>query len=483
MRGYQCLKNIYLTVHSPEWESPITPDRQAVFDQGNRVGEVARERFPGGLLVDNPPWDFIGSLAKTRGLINQNTATLYEAAFEFNGFYARADILTFSKDTQRWKMFEVKSSTKLKDEHIDDIGLQAWIIAKSGLPLEQINLLHLNSECRYPDLSKLFISIDLTQKIRDIYPSILPKVSEILTTIKKDVAPPITIGSYCTEPYECGFMAHCWKDIPKPSIFNLPKISSKKWDLYSQGIISLDDPKLIDLSPIQERVIQVHRTKIRFVDQEGIKSALSAWTFPLVFLDFETINPAIPRYLGCSPYQHVPFQYSVHILNALDGEPIHKEFLHTDSSDPRPLLIPRLIEDCAGEGSIVAYYGKFESDRISEMAEHYPKYKNDLEMIKNRIVDPLPVIRNHVYDEKFNGSYSLKAVAPGILGKEQSFDGMLISNGLAAQRGFEEIIGDNTTEERKAELIYGILEYCKKDTFVMVELVKWLFKEATNVTV
>lgn len=480
LKGYQCLKNIYLTIHNPELESPITPDKQAVFDQGNRVGQKAREHFPGGTLLDFPPWDFVGSLAKTKELIAQGTTILYEAAFEYNGLYARADILTYSKETGRWKMFEVKSSTKLKDEHLDDIGLQAWIIAKTGLPLEQISLLHINNECVFPDLSNLFKTVDLTQSIRDIYPSILPKVSEILSTIKKDTVPMVSIGPQCLAPYDCGFINHCWKNIPKPSVFNLPKINSKKWDLYAQGIISLDDPRLTELAPIQQRMVEVHRTQKRFVDLNGIRSALSTWTFPMVFLDFETINPAIPRYDGTHPYQQVPFQYSVHRLKTLDGEVEHQEFLHTDLSDPRPSLIPKLIEDCGAEGVVVAYFARFETDRMKELSEFLPQYKEGLDSLIARAVDPLEIIRESVYDVGFNGSFSLKVVAPALLGDEASYDGMLVGDGSAAQRAYEEIIDENTPEQRKHELTQGILEYCKKDTAVMVDLVKWLYKQEEN---
>lgn len=482
LKGYQCLKNIYLTIHNPQLESPISPDTQAIFDQGNRVGEVARTHFPGGVLIDNAPWDFVGSLTKTKELISQNATIIYEAAFEYNGTYARVDILKFSKETGRWKMFEVKSSTKLKDEHVDDIGLQAWIIAKSGLPIEQINLMHINSECTYPDLTNLFTTVDLTQQIRDVYPNILPKVNEILTTIKGSEVPNISIGPQCTQPYECGFMEHCWKDIPKSSVFDLPKINSKKWDLYSQGIIGLDDSRLNDLSPIQERVIQVHHSGKRFVDQEGIRSALSSWTFPLVFLDFETINPAIPRYDGTRPYQQVTFQYSVHVLRASDGEVEHQEFLHTNLSDPRPTLIPKLIEDCGAEGVVVAYYARFEKERMMEMATSFPQFKEQLESICSRLVDPLPIIRDFVYDVGFNGSFGLKNVAPALLGKEHGYDGMLVADGGAAQRAFDEIIDLKTNQIRKKELTLGILEYCKKDTLVMVELVKWLFKQVNTST-
>lgn len=480
MRGYRCLKFIYLTIHHPELEAPITPDQQALFDQGNAVGEEARKRFPGGTLVNNKPWDFFGSLKRTRELLAQKTEVIYEAAFEYNGCYARADIIQYSKDTQRWKIFEVKSSTKVKDEQLDDVGLQAWIMAKSGLPIEQISILHINNTCRYPNLENLFTAEDVTEKMRALYPEILGKVTNIFSVIKKNTVPDIDIGQHCTNPNECGFKENCWKEkkVPEVSVLDLPQIKTKKWDLYSQGIVKLDDSRLGDLSPLQQRVADVFKTGKRFVDANGIRGALSNWKFPFIFLDFETINPAIPRYEGTTPYQQVPFQFSVHKWNSPNDELTHIEYLHTGKDDPRPNLISKLLEACGKTGSIIAYYGQFESGRIKELVDFSSKNKMQLEALLERIVDPLPIIRDHVYDNAFLGSFSLKNVGPAILGEDQSYEGMLVSNGTAAQRAFEELINDNTPKERKDELIAASLEYCKKDTLVMVELVKWLCRQA-----
>lgn len=287
-------------------------------------------------------------------------------------------------------------------------------------------------------------------------------------------------GAHCTSPNECGFKAHCWgeKKIPSLSVLDLPQIRDKKWNYYSQGIIGLDDPRLTELSPIQQRVVEVFKAGTRFVDVTAIKSAIATWKFPLVFLDFETINPAIPRYTGCGPYQHVPFQFSVHLWNSPDANVEHREFLFDSSGDPRPTLIPQLIEACKGDGSIVAYYGKFESDRISELIRFSPNHTEELESINARIVDPLPIFREHVYDNAFGGSFSLKAVAPAILGAVHSYDGMAVADGSAAQRAFEELISDQTQPSRKSELRGAMLEYCRKDTQVMVDLVKWLYEQA-----
>ena len=479
MKGYRCPKCIYLTIHHPELETPITPETQALFDQGNMIGTKAREYYPGGVLIDNKPWDFTGALAKTRELLANGISTIYEAAFEYEGCYARADIIQYSPDTKRWSIFEVKSSTKVKPEHYDDIGLQAWIMAKSGLPIEQINIVHLNSNCHYPDLSNLFKEIDITNEIREKYLNIQPKINEIFSTIKQPDAPDVDIGPYCLIPTECGFIQHCWekKEIPEVSVFNLPQINNRKWKLYYDGIKTLDDPKLTDLNELQERVVKCLKTGEQYIDKESIQIALSHWEFPLTFLDFETISPAIPRYDRCRPYEHVPFQFSVHIWQTPDTEIVHKEFLHETVDDPRPKLIPLLLQACEEAGSIVAYYGQFETNQIRSLADYSPEHRDSLIKLTGRIVDPLPIIRDTVYDNAFSGSFSLKSVAPALLGKLHSYDNMPVANGGDAQRAFEELISPNTPSDKKVVLKNAMIEYCKKDTLVMVELVKWLYHQ------
>jgi hypothetical protein len=479
MKGYRCLKCIYLTVHQPELEAPISPETQALFDQGNEVGTKSREFYHGGTLVDNKPWDFAGSLTKTRELLANGTPIIYEAAFEYMGCYARADIIQYSPDTKRWRIFEVKSSTKVKPEHYDDVGLQVWIMGNSGLPIEQINIVHLNPDCRYPDLSNLFKEVDVTEKVHAKYLSVQPKINEIFTAIKQTNVPGIDIGRYCLAPTECGFTQHCWqqKKIPDVSVFDLPRINNKKWECYYDGIIALNDPRLSDLNELQERVVTCFKTGERYINEELIQTALSGWKFPLVFLDFETINPAIPRYEECRPFEHVPFQFSAHTWQTPDAAITHKEFLHEYADDPRPSLISSLLEACGEEGSIVAYFGRFEAERIQALAAYSPKDHDALMKLTDRIVDPLPIIRETVYDNAFACSFSLKAVAPALLGESHSYDGMLVANGTAAQRAFEELISSSTSASRKLILQDAMMEYCKKDTLVMVELVTWLFSQ------
>ncbi len=482
MHGYQCLKNIYQIIHNPELASPITEEQQAIFDQGNKIGEKARKSFPGGVLVDNKPWDFFGSLKKTRDLI-KNEKIIYEAAFEYNGCYARADIIVFSNETKSWSIYEVKSSTKVKPEQLDDVGLQTWIIANSGLPIEATYILHLNPDCHFPNLDNLFIKENVTDSLKNIHSNIDSKLKKIFRVINSEKTPDIDIGPHCFSPWECGFRNSCWreKNIPKISIFDLPRIDDdKKWEFYKNDIIHLNDKRLSGLSELQLRMKDAFISEKRFIDKDLISNEMKTWKYPLVFLDFETINPAIPRYEGCSPYKQVPFQFSIHIQREPEGELEHHEYLHEDNSDPRPHLIPELLEACSGSGSIVAYYASFEKNRIKEMADQFSDYSDKLNGLLDRFVDPLPIIREGVYDNNFRGSFSLKNVAPAILGDNYSYQDMVIPDGNATQRAFEELIARETKTDRKRELREAMLDYCKKDTFVMVKLIHWLLDQANS---
>ena len=475
MRGYRCPKSIYLTIHQPELEPPVGPAQQAVFDQGNLVGELARSYYPGGILVENKPWDFGGSLKRTRELMKEGAEFIYEAAFEYKGCYARADILKHSKESGRWTLLEVKSGTKVKSEYLDDVGLQAWIIANSGLQLEKICIVHLNPECRYPNLKNLFIEADVTDQLRDTYRDIAPRMNAIFGALRTPHVPDMDIGPHCVRHRDCEFKNHCFteKGIPSLSVFNIPRLGDKVWEYYKSGHIELKDVSTQGMTDAQKRIVHAHVNKSDFLSRSGVQESLATWNYPFVFLDFETINPAIPCYPGTAPYQHTPFQFSAHVQRQ-SGSPLeHREYLHDDGTDPRPGLISALLDACEGQGTIVAYYAKFEIDRIQEMAACFPEYAERLMALVPRFADPLEVMRAHVYHQAFGGSYSLKSVAPALLGKDYSYDGLAVPDGLAAQRAFKELIL-MTDPDRRAKLRAAMLEYCAMDTLAMVKVVDWL---------
>jgi hypothetical protein len=485
MRSYQCLKSGYLTIHNHELEPPIGPELQALFDQGNEVTLQARLHFPNGKLVENPPWDFVGALKKTREMIAAQNEIIFEAAFEYKGCFARADILIFSKETQRWSIVEVKSTTKLKPEHLDDIGLQTWIMANAGLPIEKISLMHLNPLCKYPDLKNLFSTTDITDELRKKHTSISPRLTEIFKTLKATIVPDIDLGQHCFIPNECPFWSHCKqeKKIPEISLFDIPNLRDKKWILYNEGLVDIHHPKLSEsegLSPLQKQQLHCLQTGEVYIQKDAIQQALSNWQWPLTFLDFETINPAIPRFDGCNPYSQVPFQYSLHISNSLGEKPIHFYYLHCEKNDPRRSLAESLVANCPKLGSVVAYYSKFEATRLQELEDLFPDLHRDLKSIRERLVDPLPIFREHVYFADFKSSFSLKSVAPAILGEKSSYKHLIVSNGGEAQRAYEKMCHFPSENPKKNEIFQQLLDYCNQDTFVLLQLTEWLINQSKN---
>ena len=476
MRGFRCHKALYLTIQFPELEPPIDAEKQALFDQGNEVGALARSYFKPGVLIDNKPWDFTGALARTREIIAKKTPVVFEAAFEHAGFYARADVLEFDPALERWCITEVKSSTKVKPEHIQDAALQAWIFAKNNFHIHRIQVMHLNSACRYPNLENLFTIVDVTDAVRERYKTIAPTLQSILNDLYKPTVPNIPIGSHCENPNPCEFMAHCWKHsrIPPMSILDLPGLRDKKWALFNEGIINLDDARLTDLNELQTRIIEAHRHNTRYHDINALRNAINTWEYPHYYLDFETINPAIPRYDNTGPYQQVPFQFSVHVQAASNSEVLHLAYLHDDASDPRPALIEALLQACGEQGAIIAYHSKFEEARIKELADYSEQHREALEALIPRLVDPLPLMREFIYDPAFHGKFGLKSVAPALLGESESYEGMLVANGGEAQRAFEKLISPKTPIKEKEALKQAMLDYCNKDTAIMLPLIRAL---------
>ena len=252
------------------------------------------------MLIDNKPWDFVGALKRTRELIAEGGhEVLFEAAFEYKGCFARVDILQFDRTTGRWTVIEVKSATKVKPEYLDDVGLQIFVLANSGLPIERVCLWHLSSECRAPDLKNLFREVDVTADLRTRHPSIAPKLNEIFGAIRRPEIPAVDIGPHCSaREGDCQFKAHCFaeKGVPALSVFNIPAIKEKAWEYYAQGKLELRDIDPAELNETQQRMVRATLNGKREVNVEALLQAIHEWKFPLVFLDFETINPALPRY-------------------------------------------------------------------------------------------------------------------------------------------------------------------------------------------
>ena len=238
--------------------------------------------------------------------------------------------------------------------------------------------------------------------------------------------------------------------------------------MQDAGVLYLADvPASYALTAAQRAFVDFHAQEQVIVDRAAIQKALAALQFPLYFLDFETIDYAIPIFDGCKPYQHVPFQYSCHML-AADGTLTHCDYLHTDATDPRRPLAESLLRHIGATGSLIAYNIPFERGVLLHLAEHLPAYASRLQGMADRLWDQLPIFRQHYRDYRFGKSNSLKAVLPVIV-PAMSYTMLDVQNGAQAQVVWEAMIGEGETAVKQT-MIQQLRDYCHLDTLAMVEI-------------
>lgn len=472
LSGLQCIKKLWLGAYAPEKAAPLRPFREMVLRRGTGVGELARERFPEGRPVE--------SLEETASLLSQFSdkpeAALFEPAFLFDRIFVRIDVLKKNK-SGGWDIIEVKSTLDVQDIQLPDAAVQKYAAAGAGMEIGNTCIMHLNRECRYPDLSNLFVIEKVDSLIRKELEIVPEAAGAFLRVLARNEEPEVSIGDHCSDPYECEFKEYCWRTVPSPSVYNIRRLNrERRKDLLELGIRgALDIPPDYPLTGRERKQVEMYRRGTPEIEREKIEKALKQLTFPLYFLDFETDNPAVPRYEGTRPYRQVPFQYSLHILTE-DGVLEHREYLHTDKSDPRRPLAEQLAGDLTAEnpsGTVIAYYAVFEKNVIRGLAGLFPDLSDELLSTLSRFWDLLDIFKKYYRHPGFLGSNSLKSVLP-VLVPEMSYAGLDVQNGPEAQLAWNALIDDETPPEEKKRIEEGLRFYCRQDTMAMVEIYRRL---------
>ena len=478
IRGLQCEKSLYLYKHQYRLKDPTPSSLQAVFDQGTNIGLLAQELFPNG--ADASPenhFKMFESVRKTQKFISQGESIIYEATFLYNNVLAALDILV--KDNDGWKAYEVKSSTKVSETYIKDAAIQYHTITNSGVDLKDISIVHINNQYTREgelDIHQLFTIESVYDQVLEFLPRIPNEVRRLKNVIESSEIPNVDIGPHCSDPYDCDFKGTCWKHIPDYSVFNISRLNKdKKFDLYNQGVITLDQIDLghTDLSPNQVLQVQSEVNGTAYIDKNEIRNFTNGLSYPLYFLDFETIGPAVPKYNGSRPYQQLVFQYSLHIQETSTSKLEHREYLADPSQDPRIGFIEQLIEVCGNSGDIIVYNIGFERGKLNDLINVFPEYSNELRRIVNRLKDlMIPFQQKWYYTPEMKGSYSIKYVLPALV-PELSYNDLDIKEGGTAFNTFLSMVNGTfagDVEETRNQL----LEYCKLDTFAMVKILEKL---------
>jgi len=477
LKGIQCDKHLYLYKHHYNWQDKITEQQLAVFNRGHRVGALAQTLFPDGIDASpSSPRAYAKAVKYTKELIENDASIIYEAAFIHNEVLIYADILV--RNGEKWKVYEVKSSTSISETNVNDISIQYYVMTNAGLDIEDISIIYINNEyIRTGELSldKFFNIESLLTYAVENQDWIVEEVERLKEVVRQEEMPDIEIGLQCNDPYRCSYIGHCWRHIPENSVFDISRMHlSKKFELYDMGIVSIEDiPDEYILPTSQQLQVDSYKSGKIIIDKEAIKNFLSTFEYPLYFMDFESFQPAVPLFNNSKPYQQIPFQYSLHYLESKGSVLEHSEFLAETEDDPRISFIEKLLEDTSRRGLIVVYNKSFEKMILNSIADSFPKYKDEIEERIIRIVDlMIPFQKKWFYIPAMKGSYSIKAVLPALV-PELSYESLEIADGGSASIAFEQLF-DEKDMFKIDETRKKLLEYCKLDTLAMVKILEKL---------
>jgi hypothetical protein len=477
--GLQCHKLLWWRVHEPN-APELTPDAQtqAIFDQGTNVGKLARTYVPGGTLIDFPYYQTQKKIEATTAALAAGAPVIYEASFSADRVFVAVDILERLRDD--FGLIEVKSSTGAKPEHLPDAAIQVHVLKSAGVDVRRVEIMYLNRACTFPDLSDLFTRTDVTREVTALLPDIPAQVHGQLSMLEGTL-PEVAIGPHCGTPYECSFRSRCWEGLPAHHVSTLYRIGKQAWDLVAAGCNTIHAlPAGMSLNAIAERQRRSIVSNTMIVEP-SLRDALKEFEPPLAFLDFETINPAVPVWDGCHPYDNVPVQFSCHRQKPGGGYE-HIEWLADGPGDPRPAIAQALVAACSGARTVVAYNASFERTCLRGLGEALgPQTACAMEDIESLIKDLLPAVRDHVYHPGFGGSFSLKSVLPALV-PELSYDELEVSDGSIAALELARLLlrGDTLPEMEKTRLREGLLRYCELDTWGTVRLLERLHELAAG---
>ena len=467
LAGLQCHKRLFLEVYSPELATPPTPDRRAIMDMGTDVGVLARQYFPGGVLVEETHRQIPAALSRTAELVaDPKVPAIFEGAFVWQSILVRVDVIE-RLDSTRWRLIEVKATAKVKATHLDDLSIQSAVLEGAGIVVDTCFLMHLNTPYVFLggalNLEEMFALDNMTDEVQARRQLVKLQLEDMWDVLQQPTSPTIAPDGHCHQPYECPFWDHCTKAKSSRWVFYLPGSSKLQKLLMQEEVETIDDiPSYIQLSDIQQRV----KNNVEWVSPL-LRARLQSVRYPVHHLDFETFMPAIPVFAYTRPYRPIPFQWSNHIEYA-DGTVVHHQYLCVDGRDPREEVAQQLL-GCVGEAGTICVYSEYERFLLFALGDLLPHLKPALSKVVRRLWDLLSVIQQHYYHPDFRGSFSIKTVLPALV-PTLAYDDLTIQNGAVAAVMYQKMVFSEVDLMERAHIAQALQEYCCRDTWAMVEL-------------
>jgi hypothetical protein len=435
-----------------------------------------QHRMEQGKEIENLARQFI-----KEHLLHGATAEIeHEKTFIDGNFQARVDTVAYYPAEGTIDIYEIKSSSSVKKEDKYDGAFQR-LVCEANETVRDVYIVHLNKEYIRQgelELEELFIADNINEDIEKIREEVI-KAREEANRISMLGTPELILA--CVKPDECPCPTLCHGELPDYPIYDIPRLNhNKALGLREMGILAIQDiPAGYPLSVFQSRCVEVVKSGEPISDTHTIRYELDKLEYPLNFLDYETYNPGIPFFDGYRPYQHVVFQYSLHIVENPESVMKHHEVLFTDEGDPGIRLVEHLSERIANSGSVIVWHKPFEVGRNKEMAEQYPEYRDFLLDVNARIYDLKEIFSKGLYiHPDFHGSASIKNVLPVLVPEfDQNYAELHISQGEEAMLAWADIMAGNVPQEQVTQLRKDLLSYCELDTLAMVKIWEALKEE------
>ncbi|NBW66297.1 DUF2779 domain-containing protein [bacterium] len=457
------------------WFAHRDPQREPGFGEqwrfwvGHEVEKTARTWLGAGEVLRRSPVDAAVDATKA-AVASRAHERLFEATFVADGCVARADAIECVDG--EWTVLEIKSGKSKLDavdkSYIDDLAFTVCVAIAAGLPVHRACLVLINGEYELDGPVDFFVRVDVTEDVMARAREFSLLAPGMASVVLAESAPPAMLNFACRN---CDYYTTtCVGQGVDDPLWLIPRLSQKRFDQLKGYERISRVPAETELTEIQTRVFKVLRSGEPHIDAPVLAQLLRTVEWPAYYLDFETVSPALPWFPHTSPYQAMPFQYSLHVASRLGSAPTHHEFLAPLQGDWRRALLEQLIAELGGRGSVVVY-SSYERTCLKALANWFPEYRDAIDGVIARMFDLEEVFKVAYAHPGFLGKTSIKKILPVMVDeRELSYHNLPVNNGDDALGLFSLMRVGDIDEAFHTRFTDQLLEYCKLDTLAMVRL-------------
>ncbi len=473
---------LWLKKNEPHKIPPTDELTQSKFDNGHEFEEIAEKLFEDSIKLSfNNYAEYLTMGPRTKDALNSGHKVILQAKFEYENLACICDVVELNEDGSI-NLYEIKSSTKLKIEHLYDLAFQKYVLINAGLKVNSINLIHVNNRFIKNgeiDPKLITVSLDITGEVNDLADFTIKHIKQANKVMNLGKCPDMSPAFCRLGSFDDYMQIYRFNNVlGEDSIYNLISIDAKLVKKFEENNIEKLSQITSDLifNPKQVRQVNAILKDEVIIQKDSIKKFLDLFKYPLYFLDYETLMSAVPYFDGTSPYSQIPFQFSIHKIDKPGGKLEHYSYLHADQSNPTTELSKKLIEYLGESGTILTWNMSFEKKCNTLLAKLNPDLKTKILKINQRINDlMIPFWEGYYVNRNFFGSASIKKVLPVVV-PELSYKELDISDGGNAQRIWMDTILKSKNEEQKDKILEDLIKYCGLDTLAMVEIYNHLIK-------